>query len=87
MLSFNFSQRGHIARVLHNLRHAGYVTPLASGSGKTKMAEENGGSLLLHSRNRREQSSCFAARKVLRILAIYPFVSLYSTSIEILLVS
>ena len=36
------------------------------------------------SRSRREQSSCLAARKVLRILAIYSFVSLYSTSIEYL---
>ena len=34
----------------------------------------------------REQSSCLAAHKVLRILAIYSFVSLYSTSIEILFV-
>ena len=34
-----------------------------------------------------EQSSSLAARKVLRILAIYSFVSLYSTIIEILFVS
>ena len=34
------------ARHFYNLRHSGYVTPLVSGSGKTKMAEENGGSLL-----------------------------------------
>ena len=33
-------------RYFHNLGHSGYVTPLISGSGKTKMAEENGGSLL-----------------------------------------
>ena len=33
-------------RHFYNLRHLGYVTPLVSGSGKTKMAEENGGSLL-----------------------------------------
>ena len=69
-------------RYFHNLGHSGYVTPLISGSGKTKMAEENGGSLLFT----REQSSCLSARKVLRILAIYSFVSLYSTSIEILFV-
>ena len=46
MLLFNFKQRGDIARVSRNLRHSGYVTPLVSGSGKTKMAEENGGGLL-----------------------------------------
>ena len=31
-------------RHFYNLRHSGYVTPLVSSSGKTKMAEENGGS-------------------------------------------
>ena len=53
------------------------------------VAEENGGCLLFtySCRSRRKQSSCLAARKVLRILAIYSFVSLYSTSIEILFVS
>ena len=34
-------------RHFYNLRHSGYVTPLVLGSSKTKMAEENGGSLLL----------------------------------------
>ena len=33
-------------RHFYNLWHSGYVTPLVSGSGKTKMAEENGGILL-----------------------------------------
>ena len=53
------------------------------------VAEENGGCLLFtySSRSRLKQSSCLAARKVFRILAIYSFVSLYSTSIEILFVS
>ena len=31
-------------RHFYNLRHSGYVTPLVLGSGKTKVAEENGGS-------------------------------------------
>ena len=74
-------------RHFYNLRHPGYVTPLVSGSGKTKMAEENEGSCCSRSRSRREQSSCLAARKVLWILVKYSFVSLYSTSIEILFVS
>ena len=34
-------------RHFYNLRHSGYVTPLVLGSSKTKMAEDNGGSLLL----------------------------------------
>ena len=72
-------------RHFYNLRYSGYVTLLESGSDKTKMAEENDGSLLFT--QPREQSSCLAARKVLRILAIYSFISLYSTSIEILFVS
>ena len=33
-------------RHFYNLRHSGYVNLLVSGSGKTKMAEENGGRLL-----------------------------------------
>ena len=33
-------------RHFYNLRYSGYVTPLVSGSGKTKTDEENGGSLL-----------------------------------------
>ena len=37
-------------RHVYNLRYSGYVTPLVSGSDKTKMAEENDGSLLLRSR-------------------------------------
>ena len=54
-------------RHFYNLRHSGYVTPLVSGSRKTKMAEKNGGSRSLLF----TQSFCLAARKVLRILAIY----------------
>ena len=51
------------------------------------VAEENGGCLLFtySCGSRRKQSSCLAARKVLRILVIYSFVSLCSTSIEIYL--
>ena len=64
-----------------------YVTPLVSGSGKTKMAEKMPEICCSRSRSRREQSSCLAARKVLRILAIHSFVSLYSTSMEISFVS
>ena len=33
-------------RHVYNLRYSGYVTLLESGSDKTKMAEENDGSLL-----------------------------------------
>ena len=33
-------------RHFYNLRYSGYVTLLVSGSDKTKMAEENDGSLL-----------------------------------------
>ena len=89
-------------RHFYNLRHSGYLTPLVSGRvnasfrisncpwipcDKPRWRKKMAGVCCSSSRSRREQSSCLAARKVLRILAIYSFVILYSISIEMLFVS